>query len=175
MSFTAICCVLGALLRDNMLMDGFSLCIVTYIVDLLTRAHYLWLDCHVHVPLRKASLQFRFFFVFYCFTFCMHRNQSGSLVCWKTDAEDTYQPLTTTPLKLRVNNSSKFNYYLHARKNLQSFLFLYIFNSLVLGLSENKRSYKCMLVLQLTFLFTIPWRILEVVSPRVYCKRSERG
>ena len=39
MSVTATCCILGALLRDNMLMGAFCLCIVTNIIDFLTRAH----------------------------------------------------------------------------------------------------------------------------------------
>ena len=38
-SVTAICCVLGALLRDNKLMGTFCLHIVRYIIDFLTRAH----------------------------------------------------------------------------------------------------------------------------------------
>ena len=39
MSITAICYSLGILLQDNTLMGAFSLCIVKYIIDTLTRAH----------------------------------------------------------------------------------------------------------------------------------------
>ena len=71
----------GALLRNNKLMDAFSLCIVTYIIDMLTREHLnLSLDCHVSVPLRKNSSLLSDFFISRCFTFLMHRSESDSLM-----------------------------------------------------------------------------------------------
>ena len=102
----------SALLRDNMLMGAFYLCIVTYIIDLLTCAHsklatgFLCL-CSTLESIVTVSV----FLVSYCLTCCMRRNQSGSLACWTADAEDTYQPLTTISFKLKGNNFSKFDYY----------------------------------------------------------------
>ena len=67
MTVTTICYVLGALLRDNMSMGAFHLRIVTYIIDLLARAHsklVTGLSCLCSIS-GKVVTDFGFFFVSY--------------------------------------------------------------------------------------------------------------
>ena len=133
MSVTTICCVLGALLWDNMLMGvfRFRLCIVTYVIDLLTRAHYLWLDCYLYVSLwRKFSL----FFVFITFFYASQSIGQTNLL------NDRYrrQVLTAIPFKIRVNNSSKYLPLPAYEKRFAEFPCLYIFNSLMRHFSDSK-------------------------------------
>ena len=123
MFVTTICCALGALLRDNMLMSAFCLYIGTYIIDLLTRAHSkLSTHVYVYVPFRKKLSLFSVFFVSYCHIFYMRCDRA----CWTTRSADTCQPLTTILFKIMANYSSKY-----LLLPAYEFLFLYIFNSLL--------------------------------------------
>ena len=62
----------------------------------------------------------------------MRRIHLGSLECWTTDVKDTYQPLTTIPFKIWVNNFLKYLLLPAYENNFDEFPFLYISNSLIL-------------------------------------------
>ena len=123
MSEIAINCVLGALLWDNVLMDTFCVYIVT-------------LTCLIVISMfqfEKSRRCFRFSSFLIALFLCMHHNQSGNPVCWRTDEKDTCKPLTTIPFKIRVDNSLKYLPLPACEKNFADFPFLYIFNSLGCG------------------------------------------
>ena len=88
-------------------MGAFSLCIIMYIIDLITRAHDLRLNCHVYAQLQKQCHFFGFLRTSSCWYICMGRNQSFSIAPKMTGIEDTYQTLTAISFQVGVNKSSK--------------------------------------------------------------------
>ena len=122
-------------LRDNMLMGAFRSCVVTYIIDLLTRAYWrLALDLHVYVPpLKRRLLLWLSLFLTVLFI-CMCRNWSFNPMCRTTGVEDTNWSLTAIPFKVGVNNSWKnLCYYIIRKKGLPSFRSCKVYKSLILS------------------------------------------
>ena len=106
-------------------MDAFCLCIVIYIINLLTRACTLK-TCH-------WTVMFMFYFEESCHCFqassflitlflCMRHHQLDNV-------EGTHQPLMAIPFKTRVNNCSKSLPLPAYEKNFVEFSFLCIFKS----------------------------------------------
>ena len=115
-SVMAICCALGALLPDNMFMGALCLCIIAYIIILVTRAHsklVAGLLC-LRFILGKSRhcFQFSSFFIALLLCMCRDQHQPGGLA---------RQPLTTIPFKIRVDNSLKYFPLPAYKKNFLSF------------------------------------------------------
>ena len=130
------CCVLGALLWDNMLMG--ALCsnhIATYILDLWTCNRiviYVWLQ-NRHSCLRFSP------FLFVSFS-RMWSDWSFNLACCTTGVKSTHWVLTAIPLWIGVDNSHKnLNLCKHGKK-LSSFRSCIVYKSYNSGYGQHALS-----------------------------------
>ena len=113
------------LLRDNMLMDAFRLCIITYTIDLLTHAFpRLATRLSCLCPLWKIRRCLRLSSLLIALFICICRVWSFYPACRTTGVENTYWLLTGFPFKLGVNNSLPSQIKIFTIK-IAEFLFLY--------------------------------------------------
>ena len=91
-----------------------------------------------------------------------------------TDAKDSYQPLTTNPFKIWVDNFLKYLPLSAYEKKFAEFSFLYIYNSLIyyITLWELSSIY-CFICVHVVILLYSTYRIERIITPRIALTTAE--